>query len=188
MAGKGLPASTTEQKGHFVLKLDRRSQKTREALRHAFRKLVLSRGYEVVTIGEICDEANVGRSTFYAHYKGKKGLLEEGLQRHSTSLAACVAADTKPQELLPLLAHFSQQKARNRVFFETPIRALWVKTLARLIETRLARGAQSRLTALLVAELQIALITHWLSGTLPLQPQTVAGMLITNTQALLANQ
>src|SRR4051794_25345514 len=42
--------------------------------------------------------------------------------------------------------------------------------------------------ALLVAELQIALITHWLSGTVPLQPETVARMLITNTRALLANQ
>ena len=81
----------------------------------------------------------------------------------------------------------TSQKARNRVFFETPIRALWVKTLARVIETRLTRGARSRLTALLVAELQIALITHWLSGTFPLQPETVARMLITNTQALLAN-
>jgi len=188
LARKGLLVSTTEQKGHFVLKLDRRSQKTREALRHAFIKLVLSRGYEVVTIGEICDQANVGRSTFYAHYKNKKGLLEEGLQHPSTALAACVAADTTPQELLPLLAHFSQQKALNRVFFDTPIRALWVKTLARVIETRLTRGARSRLTALLVAELQIALISHWLRGTVPLQPETVARMLITNTQALLANQ
>jgi len=57
-----------------------------------------------------------------------------------------------------------------------------------VIETRLTRGARSRLTALLVAELQIALITHWLSGTFPLQPETVARMLITNTQALLTNQ
>jgi AcrR family transcriptional regulator len=170
------------------LKLDRRSQKTREALGRAFIRLVLSRGYEVVSIGEICDEANVGRSTFYAHYKSKKGLLEESLQRPSTGLAGCVAADATPQDLLPLLAHFNEQKASNRVFFETPIRALWVKTLARVIEVRLARGARSRLTALLVAELQIALITHWLSGAFALQPEMVARMLLANTQALLANQ
>ena len=170
------------------MKLDRRSQKTREALRRAFAKLVLSRGYEVVTIGEICDAANVGRSTFYAHYKSKEGLLEEGLQHPSTGLAACVASNATAQDLLPLLAHFSEQKARNRIFFETPIRNLWVKTLARLIEKRLPRGARSRLTALLVAELQIALIIHWLNGTFSLQPEAVARILITNTQALLANQ
>jgi len=177
--------SGTEQ----MTETDRRVRRTRRILGEALVELVLEKGYDSITVQDILDRADVGRSTFYAHYKNKQGLLEESLQHPSTALAACVAADTRPQDLLPLLAHFSQQKARNRVFFETPIRALWVKTLARVIETRLTRGARSRLTALLVAELQIALITHWLSGTLPLQPETVARMLITNTRALLlANQ
>ncbi|HEY2403544.1 MAG TPA: TetR/AcrR family transcriptional regulator [Steroidobacteraceae bacterium] len=172
----------------FVLKMDRRAQRTRDALRSAFVQLVLSRGYDVVSIGDICNTANVGRSTFYSHYQSKQNLLEESLQGLSSGLAACVAADATPQGLLPLLAHFREQKRVNRVFFETPIRGIWVRTLARVIEARLPRGSRSRLKALLVAELQIALLIHWLSGKFSLQPEAVAAMLITNTQTLLANK
>jgi AcrR family transcriptional regulator len=172
--------------------MDRRSQKTRGALTAAFATLTLSRGYEAVTIGDICDTANVGRSTFYAHYTSKKDLLEESLQRPSSGLADCVGTEVTPQGLLPLLAHFAQQRAINRVFFEAPIRNVWVKALARLIEPRLPRSPRpvipTSLIALLVAELQIALVTHWLTGKFSLQPEVVATLLITNTRTLLANQ
>jgi AcrR family transcriptional regulator len=169
-------------------KMDRRAQKTRGALTSAFAELVLSRGYEAVTIGEISDKANVGRSTFYSHYTSKKDLLAESLERPSSGLAACVGDDVTPQSLLPLLAHFSQQRNVNRVFFEWPIRAVWVRSLARLIEPRLPRGVRSMippaLIALLVAEQQIALLTHWLTGKFVLKPEVVAAMLITNTRTL----
>lgn len=171
-------------------KPDRRSQRTRSALRAAFAELVLARGYAAVTIGEISDKANIGRSTFYSHYKGKRDLLEESLQTPSVGLANCVAASATPQGLIPLLDHFSQQKSVNRVFLESPIRGIWVKTLARMIETRLPRNARSTpgLTALLIAELQIALIVHWLTGKFALSTEAVATMFITQTRALLANQ
>jgi AcrR family transcriptional regulator len=173
-------------------KMDRRSKRTRAALTAAFVELVLSRGYEAVTTGDISDKANVGRSTFYAHYTSKKDLLEESLQRVSSALADCVGAEMTPQALLPLLAHFAQQRAVNRVFFEAPIRNVWVKALARAIEPLLPRSPRAEipasLVALLVAELQIALVTHWLTGKFALQPEVVARVLIANTRTLVTNQ
>lgn len=56
-------------------KEDRRIRRTREALHKALISLVLERGYEAVTIKDIVDRANVGRSTFYAHYLSKEDLL-----------------------------------------------------------------------------------------------------------------
>jgi len=165
--------------------MDRRSRRTREALKSAFVKLVLTRGYEAVTIGEICVAGNVGRSTFYAHYRSKEDLLEESLQVPSAGLAACASGEATRQGLLALLAHFSEQKRVNRVFFEPPVRTIWVRTLARLIATRQPRGARSEFKSLVVAEMQLALLAHWLTGKFSLQPQDVAAMLIANTQALL---
>lgn len=59
--------------------VDRRVQKTLEALHQALIELILKKGYDGITVKDILDKANVGRSTFYAHYSNKEELLESGL-------------------------------------------------------------------------------------------------------------
>ncbi|HZD11520.1 MAG TPA: TetR/AcrR family transcriptional regulator [Candidatus Binatia bacterium] len=61
--------------------LDRRVQRTRKLLQEALIKLVAEKGYEAVTVRELLDEANVGRSTFYAHFQDKDHLLRSILDR-----------------------------------------------------------------------------------------------------------
>jgi len=61
--------------------VDRRVQKTRKLLQDALIELVAEKGYESVTIREILDKANVGRSTFYAHFQDKDQLLNSILDR-----------------------------------------------------------------------------------------------------------
>jgi AcrR family transcriptional regulator len=61
--------------------IDRRVQKTRKLLQDALIELVSEKGYESITIKEILDKANVGRSTFYAHFQDKDQLLHSILAR-----------------------------------------------------------------------------------------------------------
>lgn len=61
--------------------VDRRVQKTRRLLQDALIELVAEKGYESVSIREILDKANVGRSTFYAHFQDKDQLLHSILDR-----------------------------------------------------------------------------------------------------------
>jgi len=61
--------------------LDRRVQKTRKLLQDALIELVAEKGYEAVSIREILDKANVGRSTFYSHFEDKDQLLHSILDR-----------------------------------------------------------------------------------------------------------
>lgn len=56
---------------------DRRVLRTRLAIREAFRKLVLSCGYDKVTIAAIAREANIDRKTFYLHYESVDAVLDE---------------------------------------------------------------------------------------------------------------
>lgn len=174
---------------------DRRTQRTRTALKAAFVKLVLSHGYERLTAGEVCSEANVGRSTFYLHYASKEELLKESLKEPSSGIAACADEIVTPQQLAPLLNHFREQRIRNRLFFSDPIRSLWVKALAALIEPRLKQAARTSgmgsdlprsFIALLVAEMQIALIAHWLTARSSLKPEVIAAALIANTRAMIS--
>lgn len=56
-------------------KIDRRIQRTRTLLRDALMRLIISRGYDEITIQDITDEANVARTTFYLHFSDKDDLL-----------------------------------------------------------------------------------------------------------------
>src|SRR5882762_8856206 len=58
--------------------IDRRIPRTRATLQHALTSLILKKGYEAITVQDICDAANVGRSTFYAHYTSKDDLKRSG--------------------------------------------------------------------------------------------------------------
>ena len=58
---------------------DRRIRRTKAALRQALIALITERDYQSIGVQMIVDRADVGRSTFYAHYADKDELLAESL-------------------------------------------------------------------------------------------------------------
>jgi AcrR family transcriptional regulator len=176
-------------------KTDRRIERTRAALRMAFVDLMLSEGYENVGVEQVVRRADVGRSTFYMHYRNKEDLLRQTLERPSRPFAMVVGRNPKPETLEPALEHLREQRDRNLVFFKPPVRNLWVDCLKQLIEPRVAAVARHAasapilpLTAIAghIAEMQVALLCRWLS-TRPL-PKSLAAAeaLIAVTHANLA--
>lgn len=59
---------------------DRRIQRTRQLLLNSLIELILEKGYEAITVQDIIDRANVGRSTFYSHFQDKEDLLLSGFE------------------------------------------------------------------------------------------------------------
>ena len=56
--------------------MDRRQRKTREAIYRAFTALLKKEPYAKITVQQIIDLADVGRTTFYTHFETKDALLE----------------------------------------------------------------------------------------------------------------
>ncbi len=59
---------------------DRRIQKTRKQLRDSMLELILDRGYDDISIQDVTDRANLGRATFYLHYREKDELYADVIQ------------------------------------------------------------------------------------------------------------
>jgi AcrR family transcriptional regulator len=66
--------------------VDRRVLRTRQQCVAALVSLIQKKGFDALTVQDIIDEANIGRSTFYAHFEGKEDLLLKGLGEFRASL------------------------------------------------------------------------------------------------------
>ena len=58
---------------------DRRVRRTQKSLHQALIALLLEKNYDTITVQEVLDRADVGRSTFYAHFQSKDELLMSGM-------------------------------------------------------------------------------------------------------------
>jgi AcrR family transcriptional regulator len=99
--------------------MDRRAARTRRALHGALMSLILRKGYEAITVQDIIDEADVARSTFYAHYTGKEDLLRSGFQTLRAELAEAQRAARGESEDEPLgfsLAMFEHASGYTDVY------------------------------------------------------------------------
>src|SRR5262245_53483333 len=74
---------------------DRRVQRTKTSLHDALIGLAIEKPYPSIAVKEILDRANVGRSTFYTHFRDKDDLLESGIHEVLLSMHDGPARSTR---------------------------------------------------------------------------------------------
>ncbi|HJQ14807.1 MAG TPA: TetR/AcrR family transcriptional regulator [Anaerolineales bacterium] len=176
-----------------MTKPDRRVQRTRELLQKALIELIGERGYDAITIQDIVDRANVGRTTFYLHYNSKDELF---VNCHEAIISQFRIGPLHPlsrEELLSLTAphgmtsaykHLEDARTLLYSVFHGKDRLLILRRMrdwsARDIEANL-RSAFSEedsvipldVLALYLAGAQIGLVQWWLEKR---QPHTFEGL------------
>lgn len=128
---------------------DRRVGKTRRGLKDALTDLILERGYEAVTVQDIIDRADIGRSTFYAHFIDKDDLLMailSDLQARGPDTSSWRADDPAFGWTLELFRHFGAAKRLFKALTSSQSGALARGETTRWLED-LARAELSRLRA-----------------------------------------
>lgn len=60
--------------------MDRRIQKTRQAIMNTLVDLLTEEGFDKITINDIADRANINRGTVYLHYVDKFDLLDKCIE------------------------------------------------------------------------------------------------------------
>lgn len=170
---------------------DRRRQKTRAALHGAFLGLLLDQGYDALKIGDVAARANVGRSTFYEHYRTKHDLLNASISAPFAVLADLVFSPAASEHLHGLLQHFRDNQRVARVLLAWPTRPKLAATLAELIAERLAHVEALRpqlpleAIARQIADSQLSLVETWVLGRPACELAAVADALRRATSGLL---
>ena len=71
-------------------RLDRRVLRTRNLLRDSLKAFILEEGYDGISIQDITEKANLGRATFYLHYKDKDELLADLMDQQISEFSSQV--------------------------------------------------------------------------------------------------
>lgn len=127
---------------------DRRVRRTRTRLKEALLELIEERGYESITVRDLTERADVGRSTFYAHFDSKESLLFDGFEGWLLSLPELPEGSgpegTVLRFSLPMLRHV---RTRGRFFLAVMVegaspgvRRKTIALLAEVIRRELSRN------------------------------------------------
>jgi AcrR family transcriptional regulator len=184
-------------------KTDRRSQRTRRLLTAALVELMFEKRFDAISVQDILDRADIGRSTFYGHFSSKEALLYSSLGDMLHGLELHMAEEGESQGagdsqdgglvLLPslgLFRHVKQHQRLYRALFSSsslePMTQTLQQQLAQIVERNLgARATVSParppavplpILADFVAGAFLTLLRSWLEGNDAYTPEQVDAM------------
>ncbi|WP_220506481.1 TetR/AcrR family transcriptional regulator [Microbispora sp. H10830] len=115
-------------------------------------ELILEKGYEAVTVTDLINRANVGRSTFYAHFTDKQDVLFSNLEELSSLLRLAPASRPGPLFAfsLPMFEHLHEQRRLARALLGrrggSAVMARGEQILATVVRDELLAAFPSRST------------------------------------------
>ena len=170
---------------------DRRVRRTQEALIFALIHLVLEKRYDAITIQDLLDRADVGRSTFYSHFRGKDDLLLKSWERLLEALDREMdqrreVSESGPRRVAPVRELF-HHVAKMKPFHQALARARMldriyqggVNQLSRTIARRLAASPSAKtsgrvptpVAAQAYAGALVAMLRWWVDHDAPYTPE-----------------
>lgn len=171
-------------------KPDRRTEKTRQSIFNALSDLMQEKKYSNITIQEIIDRANVGRSTFYAHFDTKDELLSscienvfEMLNQHITDCIEQKETQTRFVPVAELFEHIMDNSrlvrgvmsAESADLLFDKIQSYWNKKIEKYLDAQLSEGKEPRIPLAIltnhITSTMIELLKWWMDHNTSYTPQ-----------------
>jgi AcrR family transcriptional regulator len=175
------------------LKDDRRSQRTQRILHEALMSLIQEKRYDDITVQDIIDRADVGRSTFYAHFQDKEALMVNSFMHLMAYLTEAVSqSGGETTRLLPtreLLEHVQESQhlmrsmtsGRGFELFMEKGQEYWNRKIAADLQARLPAGQQPAVPIPVIAQFAtgtlMTMLNWWLDNKMPYSPKEMDAML-----------
>jgi AcrR family transcriptional regulator len=152
-------------------KADRRSLRTRQLLSAALVDLMLQKRYDAITVQDIIDRANVGRSTFYAHYLDKDDLLVSDFTRVLDVLRDHLHVQERASgRVSPSLMLFFEHVQTHHQLYKALVRGGGIDLLYKKGHERLRQNIEQHIAELLPASstpaVPLPLVADYLAGTI----------------------
>lgn len=161
--------------------IDRRVRRTRQTLHETLMRLTVERGYDEITVADIAAAADVGRSTFYAHFTDKDDLLRSAVGTLRSALmqqhAAAGIDSGGPDRILGFSRFMTAHLAEQRILYQAlmrgragPILLDFIRhALCDIVQAELATGMKSanaplddELTVQFLVGGYMSVLTWWL--------------------------
>src|SRR5258705_12626457 len=166
---------------------DRRSARTQRSLSEALVELVKEKRFDDITVQEVIDRADVGRSTFYSHFRDKEDLFQKDWERFLQGFAAHIQWEKAGHENFVPAAFLFQHLKEFQPFYKGLVRSRMTDsvfksglvTLSRVMETGLASQLRHKpdptvpvpILAHYLANQLFALLKWWLDHEMPYPPE-----------------
>ncbi len=167
---------------------NRRSKLTRRIFRDSLKELLLEKNFGRISVREICERADMNRSTFYAHYVDQSDLLRDVEDEFLSCLKDAIC-QTGSREFMERYLDFLQFICTNgKLFLLLTAQNMNVRFRDRIIET-VCTLLQSTGTAnpddlfftqkiSYAAAGSLLLIEKWVDGTTPAAVEDMAKLLL----------
>jgi AcrR family transcriptional regulator len=175
---------------------DRRTQRTRRQLSGALNQLIEEKRFDDITVQNVIDRADVGRATFYSHFRDKEDLFEQQWERGMHQLAQQIDWDKAGKDSFFPAAVFFRHLQEVQPFYRGLVRSRkidaifksGIEYLSRDIETSLNERLQlvnprSKVATPLAVPVPIlsnyigseffALLKWWLDAGMPYPPESM---------------
>ena len=156
-------------------KEDRRIGRTRRMMHEALMALIVEKGYEAVTVQDILDRADVGRSTFYSHFRQKDDLLLAGFdhlrllfEQQQQSLMAARKGMKEPD--FNLILEFFRHAEQHHKLYKAMVGKQSGEMILRYVRQYLVSELKEPLVALMkrrkAPHVPVEVAVHWLVSSL----------------------